>query len=136
MSEIKLDLIVVNDLNGQLQRLKRSLADVGGDVASAGVSGAIAARRSIGSRLDSTAQRLGRVEAELAQLYTCIAGAIERYRQAEADVVRHNPSGSRISVRRMQATEAGGVQQKRRGTKASKCWSRRRQDFGTKWMKE
>jgi len=90
VSEIKLDLIVVNDLNGQLQRLKRSLADVGGDVASAGVSGAVAARRSIGSRLDSTAQRLGRVEAELAQLYTCIAGAIERYRQAEADVVRQS----------------------------------------------
>jgi|GEM_PF-3375228 len=105
VSGIKLDIAVISEVIGQMQQLKRRIADAGSHVASTGVNGAVASRRSIGSRLSGTAQRLGRVEAALQQLHGCIEGAVDRYGQAESDIVRR--SGQLTDIRVLNGGDEG-----------------------------
>ncbi|MCD1261511.1 hypothetical protein B5M42_022165, partial [Paenibacillus athensensis] len=124
MSGIKLDISVTSEVNGQLQQLKRRLAEVRSHAASAGVDGAIASRRSISSRLSGTVQRLDRVEAALQQLCGCIEGAVDRYGQAESDIVRR--SGQLTDVRVLDGGDNGWW------SAAKSAWNRDMHTLGSK----
>ena len=90
MSQIKIDLDVVEQLNGHLNRTIDKLSNLTNNVTSLGrnVDSEIASRRNIRSRLYNSSRDLYELEMKVRELQAFIANSVDRYSKAESDLAK------------------------------------------------
>ncbi|MDQ0885077.1 hypothetical protein QFZ81_000165 [Paenibacillus sp. V4I9] len=90
MSQIKIDMDVVENLKGNVNQNIYKLSNVNSSVSSLTyhVDSAITARRNIHSRLQSTSQSLRELESRLKELNSFIKNSIDSYSRSEKDLSR------------------------------------------------
>ncbi|MDQ0885075.1 hypothetical protein QFZ81_000163 [Paenibacillus sp. V4I9] len=90
MSQIKIDLDLVENLNGNVKQNIYKISNVSSSVSSLTyhVDSAITARRNIRSRLQRTSQSLRELETRLKELNSFIKNSIDSYSRSENDLSR------------------------------------------------